>query len=74
MKSVSKQEQIDSLIEENHSLKKDLVVLEEENEQLWMMLDELKNSEGSAEKLVEDMLKEAIQEQLLRNMKTVGEA
>tara|TARA_R110001583_G_scaffold111495_3_gene260512 strand:- start:531 stop:755 length:225 start_codon:yes stop_codon:yes gene_type:complete len=74
MKSVSKQEQIDSLIEENHSLKKDLVALEEENEQLWMMLDELKNSEGSAEKLVEDMLKEAIQEQLLRNMKTVGEA
>jgi len=71
MKSVSKQEQIDSLIEENHSLKKDLV---EENEQLWMMLDELKNSEGSAEKLVGDMLKEAIQEQLLRNMKTVGEA
>ncbi len=71
---MSKQEQIDSLIEENHRLKKELEALEEENEQLWIMLDEMKHSEGSAEKLMEDMLREAIQEQLLRSMKTVGEA
>ena len=66
--------QIESLIKENDFLKEEVESLRCENEQLWMMLDEMKNSEGSVEKLVENMLKEAIQEQLLRTMKTVGEA
>ncbi len=66
--------QLESLIRENEELKKRIEELEEENSSLWFMLDEFKASEKSIGQAIESMLRESLEEQLLRKMKPVGDA
>ena len=68
------QEQLELLIKENEDLKKKVQELQEENKSLWFMLDELKASENSIGQAIESMLRESLEEQLLRKMKPVGDA
>ena len=68
------QEQLELLIKENEDLKKKVQELQEENKSLWFMLDELKASENSIGQAMESMLRETLEEQLLLNMKPVGDA
>ena len=68
------QEQLELLIKENEDLKKKVQELQEENKSLWFMLDELKASENSIGQTIESMLRETLEEQLLLNMKPVGDA
>jgi len=68
------QEQLELLIKENEDLKKKVQELQEENKSLWFMLDELKASENSIGQAIESMLRETLEEQLLLNMKPVGDA
>ena len=68
------QEQLELLIKENEDLKKKVQEFQEENKSLWFMLDELKASENSIGQAIESMLRETLEEQLLLNMKPVGDA
>ena len=68
------QEQLELLIKENEDLKKKVQELQEENKSLWFMLDEFKASENSIGQAIESMLRESLEEQLLRKMKPVGDA
>tara|TARA_R100001509_G_scaffold138088_1_gene92187 strand:+ start:318 stop:527 length:210 start_codon:yes stop_codon:yes gene_type:complete len=68
------EDQLEFLIKENEQLKKRIEELEEENGSLWFMLDEFKASEKSIGQAIESMLRESLEEQLLRNMKPVGDA
>jgi cell division septum initiation protein DivIVA len=61
------EEQIKKLKEENEKLK-------EENETLWFMLEEQKNSQDSIGQALESMLKEALADEMLKNMEPVGDA
>ena len=67
-------EQIEFLIKENEELKKKVQELQEENESLWFMLDEFKAPRDSIGQALESRLRDSIQEQLLLNMKPVGDA
>ena len=68
------QEQLELLIKENEDLKKKVQELQEENKSLWFVLDEFKASENSIGQAIESMLRETLEEQLLLNMKPVGDA
>ena len=68
------QEQLEKLIKENEELKERLKVLEEENQYLWFLMEEQKNSENAIGQAVQSMLQEVLEEELLRNMKPVGDA
>jgi len=59
---------------ENEELKKRVKELEEENDYIWSLLEEEKNSNGAIGQAIESMLQETIEEQLLKNMKPIGEA
>jgi cell division septum initiation protein DivIVA len=61
------QKEIERLKEENEKLK-------EENETLWFMLEEQKNSQDSIGQALESMLKEALADEMLKNMEPVGDA
>ena len=61
------EDHLESLIRENEEL-------EEENKSLWFMLDEVKASENSIGQAIESMLRESLEEQLLRKMKPIGDA
>ncbi len=67
-------EQLEFLIKENEELKKKVQELQEENESLWFMLDELTASKDSVGQTLETMLRDSVQEQLLLNMKPIGDA
>ena len=68
------EDHLESLIRENEELRKRIEELEEENKSLWFMLDEIKASENSIGQAIESMLRETLEEQLLLNMKPVGDA
>ena len=68
------EDHLESLIRENEELTKRIEELEEENKPLWFMLDEIKASENSIGQAIESMLRESLEEQLLRKMKPVGDA
>ena len=67
-------EQLEFLIKENEELIMKVQELQEENESLWFMLDEFKASRDSIGQALESMLRDSLQEQLLLNMKPVGDA
>lgn len=68
------EEQIEKLIKENEELKKQIEEFREENEYLWAMLEEEKNSQKSIGQAIQSMLQEAIEDEMLKNMKPVGDA
>lgn len=68
------EDHLESLIRENEELRKRIEELEEENKSLWFMLDEIKASENSIGQAIESMLRESLEEQLLRKMKPIGDA
>jgi cell division septum initiation protein DivIVA len=65
---------LESLIRENDELKKRVLELEEENNYLWHMLEEKQNSENAVGQAIESMLQEVLEEQMLKNMKPIGDA
>jgi len=60
--------------EEIERLKEELEKLREENELLWFMLEEQKNNENSIGRVLEDMLREALEADMLKNMEPIGDA
>jgi|10_taG_2_1085330.scaffolds.fasta_scaffold456481_2 regulator of replication initiation timing len=68
------EDQLESLVRENEELKKMVQELQEENKSLWFMLEEQKNSHNAIGQALETMLKETLEEQLLKTMKPVGDA
>lgn len=68
------EEQIEKLIKENEELKKQIEELKEENEYLWLMLEEQKSSHKSIGQAIQSMLQDAIEDEMLKKMKPVGEA
>ena len=68
------EDHLESLIRENEELRKRIEEIEEENKSLWFMLDEVKASENSIGQAIESMLRESLEEQLLRKMKPIGDA
>jgi len=68
------EEQIEKLIKENEELKKQIEEFREENEYLWAMLEEEKNSQKSIGQAIQSMLQEAIEDEMLKKMKPVGDA
>lgn len=59
---------------EIEKLREELEKLKEENKLLWFMLEEQKNNHDSVGQALEEVLKEALQAEMLKNMEPVGDA
>ena len=66
--------QLESLIAENEELKARIQTLEEENKYLWHLVEEERNAQQSVGQALQNMLKEAIEDELLKKMKPIGDA
>jgi hypothetical protein len=66
--------QLESLISENEELKKRIQTLEEENKYLWYLVEEERNAQQSVGQALQNMLQEAIEDELVKKMKPIGDA
>ena len=66
--------QLESLISENEELKKRIQTLEEENKYLWHLVEEERNAQQSVGQALQNMLQEAIEDELVNKMKPIGDA
>ena len=66
--------QLESLIAENEELRARIQTLEEENKYLWHLVEEERNAQQSVGQALQSMLQEAIEGEMVKKMKPIGDA